>query len=193
MKAISKTFFTGLAATVPLFITIYVLYWLISTMESLVSRLISVVLPDEYYVPGIGLMTAILVVLLIGLFMRTWIFRRVFAEGEKLFARSPLVKTVYGASRDLMGFVSSSRSSEFSQVVLVRMGEGRLLGFVTREDVGELVRAGEVHAYIAVYLPMSYMVGGYTVMLPRSAVEPINISRAEAMRFAITGGLATRP
>ena len=75
------------------------------------------------------------------------------------------------------------------QVVAVTLpGNMRLLGFVTRtefEDVPGLARPDEV----AVYLPMSYQVGGFTVFMPRSAIAPVQMSREDAMKFILTAGL----
>ena len=67
-------------------------------------------------------------------------------------------------------------------------GNMRLLGFVTRADFSHapgIARADEV----AVYLPMSYQVGGYTVLVPRSACTPVDMSREEALKFILTAGL----
>ena len=64
-------------------------------------------------------------------------------------------------------------------------------GFVTRRDFSALPpNLGDEHT-IAVYLPMSYQVGGYTLMLPRDAVEPLDMSVDEAMRYALTAGMST--
>jgi uncharacterized membrane protein len=67
----------------------------------------------------------------------------------------------------------------------------RLLGFVTRDDVHDIAEGLAPEQNIAVYLPMSYQVGGYTVFVPRDSVEPVNMSMNEAMRFAITAGMST--
>jgi uncharacterized membrane protein len=75
------------------------------------------------------------------------------------------------------------------QVVAVTLPGGmRLLGFLTRADFDDVPGvAGE--GEVAVYLPMSYQVGGFTVLLPRSAVTPVPMSREEAMKFILTAGL----
>jgi uncharacterized membrane protein len=84
-------------------------------------------------------------------------------------------------------------------VVLVSLPgqDGQLLGFVTREQFDDLPLEPTAENPVAVYMPMSYQVGGYTLYLPRSAITPVDISFEQAMRLALTGGVTagnqTRP
>ena len=65
----------------------------------------------------------------------------------------------------------------------------RLLGFLTRSDFSDMAKGVGNEDEMAVYLPMSYQVGGYTVLIPRKRVTPVPMSREEAMRFVLTAGL----
>ena len=65
----------------------------------------------------------------------------------------------------------------------------RLLGFLTRSDFSDMPKGVGNEDEMAVYLPMSYQVGGYTVLIPRKRVTPVPMSREEAMRFVLTAGL----
>jgi uncharacterized membrane protein len=99
------------------------------------------------------------------------------------------VKTLYVAIRDFMRFVpSSGKGSDLKRVVLVPFGPGKIIGFVTAESSRAL---GLQHAddAVAVYLPMSYMVGGYTVFLPRELIEPTTLTVEAGMRIALMGGV----
>ncbi len=108
---------------------------------------------------------------------------------DKLIYKIPVVKIIYGAIRDLMAFVSHSKESGGGQAVWVSLGEGdlRLLGFVTRDNLAGF--PGDYQERIAVYLPMSYQIGGYTVIVPRSQVTPAGIPFEKAMRFVMTAGV----
>jgi len=189
MRKISRAFFTGLAAILPIAITAYVLYRIGRSAEAAVGNL----LPSSIYVPGMGLVAEVLLILLIGLLLQAWIFRKLFSYGERLLNRIPVVKTVYGAVRDLLGFLSESKEKSLSQVVMVTLGEtkARLIGFVTREDFGAYPKNMAAPDTIAVYLPMSYQMGGFTTLVPRSAVQPIEMSFEQAMRFALTAGMSS--
>ena len=193
MKVFSKIFFTGLAAVLPVLLTVYILGWLGTTAESVLGGTIKLLLPDRWYRPGMGLVAGVALIFLVGLTLRAWVVRRFFSLGERLLNRIPLVKAIYGSIRDLMNFFGG-KDQGFSQVVLVRFGDTqmKLLGFVTREDFSDLPVGLAGEGIVAVYLPMSYQIGGYTVMLPRSAIEPVNMSMQEAMKFAVTGGMKVR-
>ena len=193
MKSLSKIFLAGMAATVPIAITIYILYWLGTSAERLFGGMLKFILPAAGYWPGMGVVVGVAVIFLVGLFMRAWIVRKIFSWAEGLLARVPIVKTVYGSARDLIGFVTSSKDREFNQVVAITWPNTqiRLLGFVTREDVHQIAAGLAPEGNIAVYLPMSYQIGGYTVFVPRNAVEPVDMSMNDAMRLAITAGMST--
>ena len=118
-------------------------------------------------------------------------FRRLVRWIEEGLDRIPLVKTVYGAVRDLMSLFSKAGTRKFSKVVMVKFPglEARLVGFVTIEDfTGLAIDAGP--GDVAVYLPMSYTIGGYTVFLPRKCLTPLDMSLEDAMRFVVTAGMS---
>jgi uncharacterized membrane protein len=92
-----------------------------------------------------------------------------------------------------MGFFGGSDKGKFNKVVMVSLGGtgARILGLVTREDFGSLPAGIGGDDRVAVYLPMSYQVGGFTAIVPRSAIEQVEMSMEEAMRFAVTAGMST--
>ena len=192
MKQITRTFFTGLAVTLPVVATLYLLYWAVLATESALDGLLRFVLPQEAYFPGQGLALGVVLVFLAGLLMRTWVARKLFAWTEQLMYRVPVVKTVYGALRDFADFLSRPQKQGAQQVVLVRLGDTnlRVMGFVTRDDLAGLPPEMGDPGLILVYMPMSYQVGGYTALIPRASVQPIDMSFEEAMRFTLTAGLS---
>ena len=192
MKHITRTFFTGLAVTLPVVATLYLLVWVARATEHALDGLLRFVLPQVVYLPGLGVALGVVLVFLVGLLMRTWAARKIFSWTEKLMYRLPLVKTVYGALRDFTDFLSRPQKQGAQQVVLVRLGETdlRVMGFVTRDDLAGLPPGMGEPGMIMVYLPMSYQVGGYTVLVPRASVQPVDMSFEEAMRFTLTAGLS---
>ncbi len=189
MSKLNTTFLTGLVTLVPIAATLYFLYWLAVTTESLLGRAVRMILPEQYYIPGTGVAVSLLLVFLAGLMMRSWLVRTVFTWWERLLYRIPLIKSIYGSIRDLLAFISQSSDNEFQQVVTVHMDNGlRVIGFVTRNNLDDL--PGENGEELVVYIPLGYMIGGHTVLVPRSRVTPLNLSKEDAMRFVLTGGLA---
>jgi uncharacterized membrane protein len=191
MKMVTRMFLKGLAAVLPITVTLYVLYWLGSTAETLLGRGLKMCIPDRIYWPGMGVVAWLVLVLVIGVLMNAWLFRKVFRWGERLLERIPLVKALYGSVRDLMGFFGGSDKKAMRTAVMVTVGNTplRLIGFITREDFGDLPAGIGGGDTVAVYLPMSYQIGGFTTMVPRSAVQPIDMTIEQAMRFAVTAGM----
>jgi uncharacterized membrane protein len=192
MKKITRTFLTGLAVTLPVVLTLYLLVWVTLTIERVLDRVLHFVLPEAVYVPGLGLVLGVVLIFFVGLLMRTWAARNIFAWTEKQMYRVPVVKTVYGALRDFTIFLSRPQKQGPQQVVLVRLGDTdlRVMGFVTRDDLAGLPPEMSEPGMILVYLPMSYQVGGYTALIPRASVQPLDMSFEEAMRFTLTAGLS---
>jgi len=194
MKYITRTFLTGLATVLPIVTTIYLLVWLVLAGESILSAAVRAVLPEKLYWPGLGLALFVLLVFIVGLFMRTWVAQKLFSWGEALLYRTPVVKMVYGALRDFSGFLTEPKQKGLQQVVSVQLGgsDMRLIGFVTRDDLSGLPQGIGGADTIAVYLPFSYQIGGYMVLLPRSSVQPVEMSIEDAMRLTLTAGISTK-
>jgi uncharacterized membrane protein len=192
LRRIARTFLSGLAVVLPIVITVAVLLWLVSAAEQTLGMVMQWVLPDGHTLPrGAGVAAAIGLILFIGVLMEAYYFRRLMNWLEALLNHIPLVKTVYGAVRDLMSLFSKAGTRKFSKVVMVRFPglEARLVGFVTIEDFAGLAISPEQDE-VAVYLPMSYTIGGYTVFLPRSCLTPLDMSLEDAMRFVVTAGMS---
>jgi uncharacterized membrane protein len=185
----------GLAVVVPLLVTAYIIVWLITILESWCRNLIVFVLPERYYLPGLGFAVGIIAVALIGLLFQTWLFRKIWTLVERGLHRVPLVKSIYGAVKDFTDFIRRSATDQAQKVVTVRLpgSSMRLIGLVTREDFTDLPEGIGGPETIAVYLPMSYQIGGFTVMLPQEDVQRIDLSVEEAMRFALTGAMTVEP
>ena len=193
MKAISKTFLTGMVTILPVFLTLYLLYWFATSAERLLGRVLQLALPEAAYWPGMGLMTAIALIFAVGILMHAWVVRALVEWAERLLYRIPLVKSVYGSLHDFFTLFSNSGKDRARQPAMVRIGDSDLeiLGFIMREDFTGLPEGFAAAERVAVYLPMSYQVGGYTAILPRDRVRPIDMPMEEAMRFALTAGLTT--
>lgn len=191
MKLVVRVFLTGLAAVLPVAVTLYVLYWLGTTAEAFLGGGLKLLIPNSLYWPGMGVVAGLALVFVIGALMKAWLFRQVFRWGERLVERIPLVKALYGAVRDLMGFFAGSGTKAMRRAVMVTVGDTplRLIGFVTREDFSDLPAGIGGDDTVAVYLPMSFQIGGFTTMVPRSAIQPVDMSIEQAMRFAVTAGM----
>ena len=192
MKTVGRLLAKGLFTILPIVLTVYFIYWLGVTTESLLSGLLKVWLPAEIYVPGMGLVAGFVVLIVVGLLVNAYVVRRVITFSESLILRIPVVKTVYSAVRDLTGLMKvGEKGGELQRVVMVQFGPGKVIGFVTQENA-TLPGLGSDEELVAVYMPMSYQIGGYTLYLPRDRIEPTDLTVEAAMRIVLTGGIQTQ-
>lgn len=192
----ARTFLKGLVAVLPVAITIYAVIWMAVSAERAMKALVQGVLPDEYdqyYIPGLGVVLGVVLIFFIGVLLNAYLTAKLFELLEKILDRIPLVKSLYGSVKDLLGFFMSGDKTSDSQVVMVRIGgsDQRILGLMTRTDFSDLPKGVGDESKVAVYLPMSYQLGGFTVMVPREDVETIDMSTEDALRFAVTAGMAS--
>ncbi len=187
-KSISKILITGFITLLPIVLTIYLLYWLAVSSEQVMGSALRLVLPQAIYFPGLGMIAGLVLVFIVGLMMNAYMVRQLFALGEQVLYRLPLIKTVYRAFRDFFDFFSPKKE-QFGQVVAVTLNGMELVGFITQEDPMRLPESFRDRDSVLVYLPMSYMVGGYTVLIARSELRPLKMSKEEAMRFVLTAGI----
>jgi uncharacterized membrane protein len=194
MRHLPRIFLTGLAAILPIVITLALLWWLGSTAERVLGGLLRAILPDLLYFPGLGIFAGIGLVLVVGVLLRAYVVRWLFDWLEGLMERIPVVKTIHGTVRDVTRLLSGDIKEQFGQAVLVNLPgtDFKLVGFVTREDFAGLPDNLGGDGTLAVYMPMSYQIGGYTVMLPRKHIEPLDLSLEDAMRYALTAGVSAR-
>jgi uncharacterized membrane protein len=195
MKKLGKIMFQGLVAILPALLTVYILFWLVRSAETVLGGFLQVILPQGWYVPGMGLLTGLAGIFLVGLALNAFLVKRLLDLGEEMMNRIPLVKTLYGSLKDFIGFFTAKRDSKFNQVVTVDLEFGgtpmRMIGFVTRSDFSDLPVGIGSEGEVVVYLPLSYQIGGYTVIVPRSAVRKIDMSTHRAMGFIVTGGMVS--
>ncbi len=191
LRFIGRNIITGLVTILPVILTAYLLYWLAVSAESALGHLIRFMVPDRFYRPGMGLAVGLTAIFIVGLLMHTYVVQRLFAFGEQFLFRMPLIKSVYRAIRDFFNYFSPTGKKEFQQVVSVGIGntDMRVIGFVTQTKPERIPKNFGEQDSILVYLPLSYMIGGYAVLVPKSAVRPVDMTMEEAMRFTLTAGV----
>jgi len=192
MNVLGKLFLKGLAVVIPATLTLAILWWMARGAEEILGGVLVKFLPEGWYIPGMGLVSALAITILVGLLTHVILFQKLFALGETILNRLPLVKTIYSALKDFIGYLSPDSKMALSKVVLVKLpgAEFEQLGFVTREDFSRLPIKVTVEEPIAVYLPMSFQIGGYTLFLPRACLTPIDISFEDGMKLVLTGAVS---
>ena len=175
----------------PLILTCYLLYWTVWSLESVLEGLVGLFLPADQYIPGMGLVLLLLLIMAAGVLVRMWGVRQLVQWGESLLTRVPLVKSVFTVAKDFVSFLSGpNKESRASRVVLVNItAEISLIGLVISNQIPDAL--SDRSDLLAVYLPMSYQLGGYTLYLPRDNVVDTDLTVEDAMRLILTGGVSS--
>ncbi|HWQ39612.1 MAG TPA: DUF502 domain-containing protein [Burkholderiales bacterium] len=195
MKAVGRIFLTGILTVLPVLATVYLMIWLFRFVDQFLGKPLLWLIPDEAYRAGMGFLLAMGVIFVVGVLMRAYFVRQIFRWAERVLLEIPLIKSIYGALRDFFGLFAGEERGRALQVVSVSLPgtDMRVLGFVTRDEFSDLPPGIGGDGEVAVYLPMSYQVGGYTVLMPKRQLRAVDMSREDAMRFVLTAGVRARP
>lgn len=188
---LSQYFFRGLITFLPLAITVYVLVIFITWTERTAMQLLRP-LTGEFYLPGLGIALGALIILALGVLMSMHITGKLLSYVELPFTNLPVVKSIYSSLKNFADYFAP-HEQDAQQVVLLKMPGHELstVGLVTRQSMRGLPKGlAELEDQVAVYLPMGYMIGGYTVFVPRSWTTPVDMSVEEAMRLALIAFMA---
>ncbi|HPI40468.1 MAG TPA: DUF502 domain-containing protein [Pseudobdellovibrionaceae bacterium] len=194
MNELRKIFFRGLFTFLPMALTIYIAYAGVSIVDNLLGAALRAVLP--IYIPGLGFLLTILIIFLLGLLLNNLIAAGFLASIERRLTQVPFIKAIYSPLKDLMNLFSKGGGPEgLKSVVLVNLPSGgKALGVVTREDFEDLHAINnQIEDSVAVYIPLSYALGGITLIMPRNQLTPVDIPIEKAMKVAITGWVKVEP
>jgi len=191
MKHVTTTFFRGLFTLLPVLLSVYVFIWFLKWVENFSSNLLLTFLPDALYVTGMGTLVVFVLIYAFGVIVDNPLTKLLINFVETFFRGVPLIKTVYVAIKDFTEFLKPGQKNRANQVVVIRVpgSQVELIGLMTRESLKDLPPAVTKENRVAVYFPMSYQFGGYTMFVPREWIHPTNMPVEEAMRSIITAWL----
>lgn len=192
MKRLYQYFFRGLITFLPLALTVYVLYLFVTWTERSAMAMVRPLIGD-FYMPGLGIALGAALILALGFLVSLPITSRLLSWVELPFTNLPVVKSIYSSLKNFADYFAP-HDEDGQQVVLLHMpgNDLAIVGLVTRQSMHGLPRGlAGLNDRVAVYLPMGYMIGGYTVFVPRSWTTPIDMSVEEAMRSALIAFMAS--
>jgi len=180
MKRISQYFLQGLLFLIPLFATVYVIYWIFIKIDRLLA------LP----VPGLGFLATVIFITLIGFVASNFLTKNIVHLVDRVFARLPLVKMIYSSIKDLVNAFVGDKKSFNKPVQVVFDGENNIsvLGFATRDSLDSI----GIKDSIAVYIPQSYNFAGNLIIVQKEQVVPLAIDPGEVMKLIVSGGVSAR-
>ena len=184
-----KIFLQGLVIITPIIFTVYVCVafalWLDRTTT---AGLIALHLEPRR---GLGVVITLAAIYLVGLLARTWIFRGVIGLGEAILDRIPGVKSLYSAVKDLLQFLSGADETTKGVPARLKLMDGKvdMLALITQKQPETFMGESE-RGRVAVYLPMSYQIGGFTVFVRPEDVEEIaGMTVEDVLKLSMTAGV----
>ena len=190
-------FFQGLIILAPIVITGWAVVSLFNFIDSILPNLLHILFPsfvgvDEFgypkRYPGLGFLVVILIVIIVGYISSSFIFSRLVYLFDQLLEKTPGVKIIYSTLKDFFeAFAGNKRKFDKAVLVSIAAQDVWQVGFITQQDVHQF----GLQEYVAVYLPQSYAFAGHLYFVKKERVRILtDISSAEAMKFAISGGVA---
>ena len=189
MKLLNKLFLNGLFVIIPISLTVYLILLISQTSENIFAPLVKKVLGPNLYIPGLGLFLTFAFIVLVGVLVSNFITGRIIKFFISQFENIPFIKTIYSPLKDLMSLFSQSSNKNMKKVVVVKLRDTGMetLGLITREEFSDIGDSPFGVGKVAVYIPMSYMVGGMTVIVNREEIREVDIPVERAFKLAITG------
>ncbi len=181
----------GLAILLPIVLTLALAQWFLVTIEVWLKPIWKAALGEKYYFPGLAFISFLVLAALVGFSSRWTFLNKLWQFPGRLMERMPVLRNLYGTINDVFDLMAGKSFSEESVVMVSLPGQINMIGIVTKTSgvKGDQLSECLDEDHIAVFLPMSYNVGGYMIMVPRDCVKPLNISPADAMQLTISGGL----
>jgi len=189
-------FFTGLLVTAPVLLTVYITWAAIKLIDGQVAGLVPGFSELRFAnVPGVGLVIGVLLITVIGALAAGFLGRWIIRLGESILNRMPVIRSIYGASKQILETVISTQSDAFREVVLVEYPRKGLwvIGFVTGGTKGEVARRIDIDM-VNVFVPTTpNPTSGFLLFCPRKDVIFMEMSVEEAVKLVVSGGIVTPP
>jgi uncharacterized membrane protein len=190
IKTIKTLFWNGLKVFIPIVLTLAIIFWVFEGLETFMASFLRPIIPEKYYFHGLGLLVGVMFIFILGILVKSWMIRHFYRSADKLIKRIPVIKTVYTAIQDLLNFFD--KSQEAQQAVMVQMPFGKVIGFITQGSLKNLsVPLGD-HNEVLVYIPLSYIIGGITMIISKENLTPLDWPANKAMSFILTAGMGER-
>ena len=191
-----RTFIQGFVIVAPVLLTAYVTIALAVWFYRFVDKglgALGIPLPQglEPWAPVLGILAILFAIYFIGLLAQNWLFRRLQGWAEALVERIPLIKSLYSAVKDLLQFLSGSDSTTRGVPARLKLMDGKLhmMALITQKRPEGFMGEQE-SGRIAVYLPMSYQIGGFTVFVDPGDVEELEgLTVEDILKLSMTAGV----
>ncbi len=192
-------FIAGILLVAPLTITLYAATFFVTTVDKWVAG----ALPESYNpntylpvsIPGFGLLIVFIALVIIGFFAANVLGKFFIRFSEYLLDRVPVVRTLYGSTKQIMETVLASQSEAFREVALIEYPRKGVwsIGFITGTTSGEVQRVTK-EKMINIFVPTTpNPTSGYLLFVPEKDIHRLNMSVEEGIKMVVSGGIVTPP
>jgi uncharacterized membrane protein len=192
-EGLRMIFGRGLVVIVPVVITIWVLNMFFSAIDGIISPLFDHLL--DRHIPGLGFVSMIIIIFIIGTISRNLIGRAVLKFFERILFTIPFARSIYGAMKDVFGaFQIGGKGRSFRQVILIEYPRQGLftIGFVTNEIT--IQSEGASNDMVSAYIPNPpNPTSGIMVLVPRKDVRVLDMTVENGLKMVLSGGIVTSP
>jgi uncharacterized membrane protein len=184
----------GLLVWVPIGITIWVLHFLVSTLDQTLLLVPERLRPEAlfgFHIPGLGVLLSFLILLGTGVIAANFVGARMIHFWESLLARIPFVKSIYSSVKQVSDTVLSDQGTAFRKALLVEFPRAGCWTIAFQTGTPAVAIAGHLTGdYVSVYVPTTpNPTGGYFVVVPSSSVRELDMSVDEALKYIISMGV----
>ena len=190
-RALLNYFIKGIIVVVPIGAAIFLIVWIVAKVDSTLNLSDSIWIDPQtgkpMYIPGLGLLSVFVIILLVGFIVTNLITQPIKTWLAKWLRKLPVFNFFYTSIKDLTeAFVGDEK--KFSEPVLVEINEFGLkqIGFLTQKDLSNIGLKGEV----AVYFPLSYSFAGQLCIISADKVKPLKMTASSAMKLVVSGGVS---
>jgi uncharacterized membrane protein len=199
MARLRAYFFAGILVTAPIGITFYLAWLLVSFIDARITPLIPMPFNPESYlpfaIPGLGVVVVVVTLVLIGAFTAGYFGRLLTGFFDAALARMPVLRSVYGALKQIVETVLAKKSGAFREAVLIEYPRRGIwtIGFLTGVTEGE-VQAVTGEDVINVFVPTTpNPTSGFLLFVPRTDIITLTMSVEDALKMVVSGGIVTPP
>ena len=185
---IKRHFLSGVLVVVPLILTFWVLSFLFQAIDGMLQPLIHGLI--GYYIPGLGIFTTILLIMLAGFFTRNIVGARLYALGDKLLTRVPLIRPIYLSAKQVLSALTKGNNETFKEVCLIEYPRKGVwvLGFVSGFSMADFGTGAK--RYASVFIGSTPTpITGWTVLVSEAELFRVNMTVEDGIKFLVSGGV----
>lgn len=187
---LKKYFLSGVLVVVPVILTFLVIRFLFEAIDGLLQPFLHELL--GYFVPGLGVVTTVLLILLAGILSRNYVGKFLYRLGDNILAKLPLTRPIYSAAKQLIEAIASDESGVFQETGLVEYPRKGVFALCFVSHRFQLTKNGKTRDMVSVFVPSTPTpVSGMVIIVPPEEVTLLDMTVEEGIKFLVSGGVAS--